>query len=197
MARDKTVYTCTACGGTSAKWLGKCPHCGEWNTLEEGVADNNSSAPRHRYKAIAPMQPVATLSEIEASEVERTPTGLTELDRALGGGIVEGGVVLIGGDPGIGKSTLLLQAAERLAQSMPVLYVTGEESGAQVALRARRLGLREAPVRVLAEIQLERILAAIETERPKFCVIDSIQTVFSDALTSAPGSVAQVRECAA
>ncbi|HEX6720733.1 MAG TPA: DNA repair protein RadA, partial [Burkholderiaceae bacterium] len=197
MARDKTVYTCTACGGTSAKWLGKCPHCGEWNTLEEGVADNNSSAPRHRYKAIAPMQPVATLSEIEASEVERTPTGLTELDRALGGGIVEGGVVLIGGDPGIGKSTLLLQAAERLAQAMPVLYVTGEESGAQVALRARRLGLREAPVRVLAEIQLERILAAIETEQPKFCVIDSIQTVFSDALTSAPGSVAQVRECAA
>ena len=101
------------------------------------------------------MQPVATLSEIEASEIERTPTGLAELDRALGGGIVEGGVVLIGGDPGIGKSTLLLQAAERLAQSMPVLYVTGEESGAQVALRARRLGLREAPVRVLAEIQLE------------------------------------------
>jgi len=196
MARDKTVYTCTACGGTSPKWLGKCPQCGEWNTLEEGVADNGS-APRHRYKAVAPMQPVATLSEIEASEIERTPTGLAELDRALGGGIVEGGVVLIGGDPGIGKSTLLLQAAERLAQSMPVLYVTGEESGAQVALRARRLGLGETPVRVLAEIQLERILAAIEAEQPRFCVIDSIQTVFSDALTSAPGSVAQVRECAA
>jgi DNA repair protein RadA/Sms len=196
MARDKTVYTCTACGGTSPKWLGKCPHCGEWNTLEEGVAENGS-APRHRYKALAGTQPVATLSQIEAAEIERTPTGLAELDRALGGGIVEGGVVLIGGDPGIGKSTLLLQAAERLAQSMPVLYVTGEESGAQVALRARRLGLREAPVRVLAEIQLERILAAIESEQPKFCVIDSIQTLFSDALTSAPGSVAQVRECAA
>ena len=196
MARDKTVYTCTACGGTSPKWLGKCPQCGEWNTLEESVAEN-STAPRHRYKAIAPTQPVATLSEIETAEIERTPTGLTELDRALGGGIVEGGVVLIGGDPGIGKSTLLLQAAERLARSMPVLYVTGEESGAQVALRARRLGLREAPVRVLAEIQLERILVAIEAEQPKFCVIDSIQTVFSDALTSAPGSVAQVRECAA
>ncbi len=196
MARDKTVYTCTACGGTSPKWLGKCPHCGEWNTLEEGVAETGS-APRHRYKALAGSQPVATLSQIEAAEIERTPTGLAELDRALGGGIVEGGVVLIGGDPGIGKSTLLLQAAERLAQSMPVLYVTGEESGAQVALRARRLGLREAPVRVLAEIQLERILAAIEAEQPRFCVIDSIQTLFSDALTSAPGSVAQVRECAA
>jgi DNA repair protein RadA/Sms len=196
MAREKTAYTCTACGGTSPKWLGKCPHCGAWNTLEEGVAEA-ASATRHRYKPIAALQPVATLSEIEAAEVERTPTGLSELDRALGGGIVEGGVVLIGGDPGIGKSTLLLQAAERLAQSMPVLYVTGEESGAQVALRARRLGLRDAPVRVLAEIQLDRILAAIDAEQPRFCVIDSIQTLFSDALTSAPGSVAQVRECAA
>ncbi len=197
MARDKTVYTCTACGGTNPKWLGKCPHCGEWNTLEEGAAENNVGATRHRYKAATPMQPVATLSQIEATEIEHTPTGLAELDRPLGGGIVEGGVVLIGGDPGIGKSTLLLQAAEKLSQRMPVLYVTGEESGAQVALRARRLGLRDAPIRVLAEIQLERIAAVIEAERPKFCVIDSIQTVFSDALTSAPGSVAQVRECAA
>jgi DNA repair protein RadA/Sms len=196
MARDKTVFTCTACGGTNPKWLGKCPHCGAWNTLEEGVAEA-ASAQRHRYKPIAASQPVATLSEIEAAEIERTPTGLAELDRTLGGGIVEGGVVLIGGDPGIGKSTLLLQAAERLAQSMPVLYVTGEESGAQVALRARRLGLGNAPLRVLAEIQLERILAAIDSEQPRFCVIDSIQTLFSDALTSAPGSVAQVRECAA
>jgi DNA repair protein RadA/Sms len=196
MARDKTVYTCTACGGTSPKWLGKCPHCGEWNTLEEGIAEAPMAA-RHRFKALTPSQPVATLSEIEASEVDRVPTGLAELDRALGGGIVEGGVVLIGGDPGIGKSTLLLQAAERLAQQIKVLYVTGEESGAQVALRARRLGLCEAPIRVLAEIQLERILSAIEAERPRFCVIDSIQTLFSDALTSAPGSVAQVRECAA
>jgi hypothetical protein len=99
MARDKTVYTCTACGGTNPKWLGKCPHCGEWNTLEETVAEGNG-APRHRYKALAPTLPVATLSQIEASEIERAPTGLAELDRPLGGGIVEGGVVLIGGDPG-------------------------------------------------------------------------------------------------
>jgi len=196
MARDRTVYTCTACGGTNPKWLGKCPHCGEWNTLEESVAESNG-ATRHRYKALTPMQPVATLSQIEAAEVQHSPTGLAELDRPLGGGIVEGGVVLIGGDPGIGKSTLLLQAADKLSHAMPVLYVTGEESGAQVALRARRLGLRDAPVRVLAEIHLERIVAAIETEKPRFCVIDSIQTLFSDALTSAPGSVAQVRECAA
>ena len=196
MARDKTMYTCTACGGTNPKWLGKCPHCGEWNTLEEGVAESAAGA-RHRFRSLAKSQAVATLSEIEASEVERRPTGLPELDRALGGGIVEGGVTLIGGDPGIGKSTLLLQAADRLAQHVKVLYVTGEESGAQVALRARRLGLSGAPVRVLAEIQLERILAALEVEQPGFCVIDSIQTLFSEQLTSAPGSVAQVRECAA
>jgi DNA repair protein RadA/Sms len=196
MARDKTVYTCSACGGASPKWLGKCPHCGEWNTLEEGVAEG-AAGTRHRFHSLARTQAVATLSQIEASEVERRPTGLAELDRALGGGIVEGGVTLIGGDPGIGKSTLLLQAADRLAQHVKVLYVTGEESGAQVALRARRLGLSGAPVRVLAEIQLERILAALETERPGFCVIDSIQTLFSEQLTSAPGSVAQVRECAA
>ncbi|MBL8318898.1 MAG: DNA repair protein RadA [Burkholderiaceae bacterium] len=196
MARDKTVYTCSACGGTNPKWLGKCPHCGEWNTLEESVAES-AGGPRHRFQSLAKAQAVMTLADIEAADVERQPTGLAELDRALGGGIVEGGVVLIGGDPGIGKSTLLLQAAERLAQHLKVLYVTGEESGAQVALRARRLGLAASPVRVMAEIQLERILAAIETEQPRFCVIDSIQTLFSDALTSAPGSVAQVRECAA
>jgi DNA repair protein RadA/Sms len=197
MARDKTVYTCSACGGTNPKWLGKCPHCGEWNTLEETVPEAAGGSARHRFQGVAKAQPVMTLADIEAADVERQPTGLAELDRALGGGIVEGGVVLIGGDPGIGKSTLLLQAAERLAQQIKVLYVTGEESGAQVALRARRLGLAASPVRVMAEIQLERILAAIEVEAPKFCVIDSIQTLFSDALTSAPGSVAQVRECAA
>jgi DNA repair protein RadA/Sms len=140
---------------------------------------------------------VATLSEIEAADVERTPTGQDELDRVLGGGIVAGGVVLIGGDPGIGKSTLLLQALDALSAQMKVLYVTGEESGAQVALRARRLGLAGTQVRVLAEIQLERILATLDAEKPAFCVIDSIQTLYSDQLSSAPGSVAQVRECAA
>ncbi len=140
---------------------------------------------------------MATLADIEAAEVARTPTGLEELDRVLGGGIVEGGVVLIGGDPGIGKSTLLLQAAEALSRQMGVLYVTGEESGAQVALRARRLGLEGLQLRLLAEIGLERILATLAAEQPAFCVIDSIQTLFSEQLSSAPGSVAQVRECAA
>jgi DNA repair protein RadA/Sms len=140
---------------------------------------------------------VATLSDIDAAEVARTPTGQEELDRVLGGGIVEGAVVLIGGDPGIGKSTLLLQALDALSGRMKVLYVTGEESAAQVALRARRLGLSGKQVRVLAEIQLEKIVATLEAEAPAFCVIDSIQTVYSDQLTSAPGSVSQVRECAA
>ena len=140
---------------------------------------------------------MATLSEIEAADAERQPTGIDELDRALGGGLVAGGVVLIGGDPGIGKSTLLLQALESLSRAAKVLYVTGEESGAQVALRSRRLGLAGSAVRVMAEIQLEKIMATIEAERPAVCVVDSIQTVYSEALTSAPGSVAQVRECAA
>ncbi|PTT91789.1 DNA repair protein RadA, partial [Pelomonas sp. HMWF004] len=176
------------------------------------------------FQALAKSQPVATLSEIEASDFDRTPTGQEELDRVLGGGIVAGGVVLIGGDPGIGKSTLLLQAVESLSQTLAtgrsragetpsggglgspgsggqqflkVLYVTGEESGAQVAMRSRRLGLAGNKVRVLAEINLERILATIEVEEPDFCVIDSIQTMYSEQLSSAPGSVAQVRECAA
>ncbi|CAH0349000.1 DNA repair protein RadA [Aquabacterium sp. CECT 9606] len=199
MAKDKTIFTCSECGGTSPKWLGKCPHCNAWNTLEETRADTGPA--KNRMQALtrglnAP-QPVATLSHIEAADIARTPTGLEELDRVLGGGIVTGGVILIGGDPGIGKSTLLLQALDALSRQMPVLYVTGEESGAQVALRAQRLGLDGSKVRVQAEIQLENIIATLEAEQPSFCVIDSIQTIYSDQLTSAPGSVAQVRECAA
>jgi len=194
MAKEKSIYTCGECGGTSPKWLGKCPHCNAWNTLTESVAE---APTKNRFQALAKTLPVATLSEIEAADVERTPTGQDELDRVLGGGIVAGGVVLIGGDPGIGKSTLLLQAVDALSMQMKVLYVTGEESGAQVAMRARRLGLAGTQVRVIAEINLEKILATLEVEQPAFCVIDSIQTLYSEQLTSAPGSVAQVRECAA
>lgn len=196
MAQPKTTYTCTECGGTSAKWLGKCPNCDAWNTLQEGPAE--SSGPRARFQALARSQAVATLSTIDAVEHARTPTGLDELDRVLGGGLVAGGVVLIGGDPGIGKSTLLLQAIDALSRTLPsVLYVTGEESGAQVAMRGRRLVLEGDKVRVMAEINLEKVIATIEVESPAFCVIDSIQTLYTEHLTSAPGSVAQVRECAA
>jgi DNA repair protein RadA/Sms len=200
MAKDKTLYTCQACGGTNLKWLGKCPHCEAWNTLEETRIEP-SGAGKNRMQTMArglnAAQPVTTLSDIEAADVARTPTGIDELDRVLGGGIVSGGVVLIGGDPGIGKSTLLLQALDGLSRQMKVLYVTGEESGAQVAMRAQRLGLDGSQVRVQAEIQLENILSTLDAEQPSFCVVDSIQTLFSDQLSSAPGSVAQVRECAA
>jgi DNA repair protein RadA/Sms len=196
MAKEKSLYTCSDCGGTTPKWLGQCPNCQAWNTLVETAAPT-AGAGKNRFESLARSAPVARLADIEAQDVQRTPTGQDELDRALGGGIVPGGVVLIGGDPGIGKSTLLLQAAESLSRQLQVLYVTGEESGAQVALRARRLGLGGAQVQVLAEIQLERILAAIAQHEPAFVIIDSIQTLYSDQLASAPGSVAQVRECAA
>ena len=204
MAKDKTIYTCNECGGISPKWLGKCPHCNAWNTLIESVATaaEGGAAVKNRFspqfQSLAAASSIQPLSQIEASAMQYTPTGHEELDRVLGGGIVEGGVVLIGGDPGIGKSTLLLQALDSLQKSgLQTLYVTGEESGAQIALRARRLGLDNSAVNVLAEIQLEKILATLDAAQPAVAVIDSIQTVYSELLTSAPGSVAQVRECAA
>ena len=171
MAREKTIYTCRDCGGTSPKWLGKSPHCGARNTLEESLVEPAGPVKNRllaQARGLNGPQPVATLADIDAAEVSRTPTGQEELDRVLGGGIVAGGVVLIGGDPGIGKSTLLLQAVDAHSAQMPVLYVTGEESGAQVALRARRLGLEGKKVRILAEISLELILATIEAEQPAF-----------------------------
>ena len=206
MAKEKTSYVCNECGASSPRWLGKCPGCGAWNTLVESApepAGGGKNRLGSAFTALAPAAAVQALSAIEAVDVARSPTGQGELDRVLGGGIVEGGVVLIGGDPGIGKSTLLLQALDSLQRSAPAaerggtLYVTGEESGAQVALRARRLGITGSQVAVLAEIQLEKIIATLAEQKPAVAVIDSIQTVYSDQLTSAPGSVAQVRECAA
>ena len=190
MAKAKTAFVCVDCGASALQWFGACPSCGATGTLTETVTD------RGGRRAAAEAVPVA-LSAIETREVERVPTGLAELDRVLGGGLVTGQVILIGGDPGIGKSTLLLQALAALAGSYKVLYVSGEESADQVAMRARRLALTASGVDLLAEIQLEKILATLEARKPRVAVVDSIQTLWSEMLQSAPGSVAQVRECAA
>jgi DNA repair protein RadA/Sms len=195
MAKTKTVYSCTECGGQALKWQGQCPHCQAWNTLEEAIAEAAPSA--NRFALIAEGGKLQRLSEVEAREEERISTGVPEFDRVLGGGLVAGGVVLIGGDPGIGKSTLLLQALAEMGATRKVLYISGEESPQQVALRARRLGVDARQVHVLAETNLEKIQAAIQSEKPDVAVVDSIQTLYSAQLQSAPGSVAQVRECAA
>lgn len=192
----KTLYQCTECGGTSPKWVGKCPHCGEWNTLQESLVAPESKNTRFQSWAADSTQ-VQALSQVTAQEVPREATGMAELDRVLGGGLVDGAVILLGGDPGIGKSTLLLQTIALMAKKCNVLYVSGEESAQQVALRSQRLGLNADGVHLLAEIRLEAIQAALKQHKPSVVVIDSIQTMYSDQITSAPGSVSQVRECAA
>jgi DNA repair protein RadA/Sms len=195
MAKAKTHHVCSECGGTTARWQGQCPHCSAWNTLVETPLE--SRAEGHRYQSLAPTHEVVMLDAVPAQEAERVGTGIDEFDRVLGGGLVAGSVVLIGGDPGIGKSTLLLQTLANLSATLEVLYVTGEESASQVALRARRLGAGAARLPLLAEIELERICTAVQQRRPSVVVIDSIQTLYSAQMQSAPGSVAQVRECAA
>ncbi|MYM68025.1 DNA repair protein RadA [Pseudoduganella sp. FT55W] len=199
MAKAKTNYTCSECGGTSTKWTGQCSSCQQWNTMVETVIEaggnNRYSQPAHL--ALAQTAPVLSLADIDAIDVPRFGTGIEEFDRVLGGGLVSGGVVLIGGDPGIGKSTLLLQALANVSHMKKVLYVSGEESGAQIALRAKRLAIDARDLKLQAEIQLEKILGTLADLKPEVAVIDSIQTLYSDALSSAPGSVAQVRECAA
>ena len=189
MAKAKTAYLCSECGASALQWFGSCPSCGAAGSLTETVAERGAS------RAARAVVPTVGLAEVQPRDLERIATGIGELDRALGGGLVPAQVVLLGGDPGIGKSTLLLQALSALSES--VLYLTGEESVEQVALRARRLGLEAAGVRLLAETQLERVLGALEAARPRVAVIDSIQTLWTESLQSAPGSVAQVRECAA
>jgi DNA repair protein RadA/Sms len=192
VARTKTAYLCSDCGATALQWFGACPSCGAAGTLTETVSERGS------VKRLAGAAPGAiSLEAVETRELERLSTGIGELDRVLGGGLVAGQVVLIGGDPGIGKSTLLLQAVSLMGAASSTLYISGEESAEQVALRARRLALDARPVQLLAEIQLERIAATMDAQRPQVAVVDSIQTLWSEALQSAPGSVAQVRECAA
>lgn len=192
--KPKTQYVCNDCGGTTVKWAGQCPHCKTWNSLIETVEQKPSN---NRFAALAPSAPVQTLADINAVDVPRFSSEVSEFDRVLGGGLVPGGVILIGGDPGIGKSTLLLQSLALLSETRNVLYVSGEESGAQIALRAQRLGVSDTAMQFQAEINLEAIMQTLQTLKPDVAVIDSIQTVYSGELTAAPGSVSQVRECAA
>lgn len=196
MAKSKTVYQCVQCGERFPKWQGKCTSCEAWNTLTETIVEESLNK-HNRFKALNSSSQVVSLTHVEAEDVTRKNTGISELDRVLGGGIAIGSVVLLGGDPGIGKSTLLLQTMEQLAKQGKVLYITGEESIQQVALRANRLGIIASEnLRLMAEIGLNQIINAIETESPQVVVIDSIQTMYTEMLQSAPGSVAQVRECA-
>ena len=195
MAKTKSVYTCNECGASSPKWVGQCPSCSAWNTLYETAVVSTSSARTGRQYG-APAE-ARFLADVAPEKIARIATGISELDRVLGGGLVAGSVVLIGGDPGIGKSTLLTQAMATISQSAHVLYVSGEESSDQIALRAQRLGLKGERLRLFTENQIETIIAYAQAERPQVIVVDSIQTVFTDILQSAPGSVAQVRESAA
>jgi len=195
MSKIKTFYQCQACGYSSPKWLGKCPDCGAWNTMVE--EKTSPGANRQGHTAFEKPRP-QPLSSISGGREKRIATGINELDRVLGGGVVGGSVVLVGGDPGIGKSTLLIQAASQLSQrSGKVLYVSGEESPEQIKLRAERLGIDSEDIILLSETHLEGIIGTAADLSPGTVVIDSIQTMYTEELTSAPGSVGQVRECAA
>ncbi len=195
----RSVYVCAECGYETPRWLGKCPECGEWNTLAERAPEPEPAArgPAAAVPALEPSKIAPLLAGIDETEGERTLIGLEEFDRVLGGGVVEGSLTLIGGDPGVGKSTLLLQASGLLAsKGKRVLYVTGEESLRQIAMRARRLGVPRGELRVLAETDIAQILAQCAAIQPDCMVVDSIQTVYRSQMHSAAGSVSQVRECA-
>jgi len=189
MAKAAVQFACTDCGYCSGRWFGKCPGCGEFGTLVEDVLSASSGAK-------APPKPLLRLADVQVEEAQRISTGVPELDRVLGGGLVPASLVLVGGEPGVGKSTLLLTALAAISKERRALLVTGEESSAQVKLRAQRLGGAER-VEILAETELDNVLATLETERPDVCVIDSVQTLYSRDVGSAPGSVGQVREAAA
>jgi DNA repair protein RadA/Sms len=194
----KTVYFCTSCGAEFPKWAGQCPDCKEWNSLQEGLSEAPAKNPRFAgYAGKANESSIRSLAEVKSEAVSGVPTGTGELDRVLGGGLVPGSVVLIGGDPGIGKSTLLIQTLAQLSDRLSVLYVSGEESPGQISLRADRLGLPKEGIHFLAETGIERILTLSHKHSPSVMVIDSIQTIYTEQLQSAPGSVAQVRESAA
>jgi len=195
MAKTKILYQCTECGSAHNKWSGQCGDCKAWNTLIESI--QASEATSSRFTGYAGQTSIKSMKDIELQAEPRCPTGIDELDRVLGGGLVYGSVILIGGDPGIGKSTLLTQTLATLGAKMKALYVTGEESLQQVTLRAKRLGLGDDKFKLLTETCVERILQLAKQEKPQVMVVDSIQTVYTELLQSAPGAVAQVRESAA
>ena len=189
----KTVFFCQECGFESPKWMGQCPGCRQWNTFVEETVSPASTKTQTGNRNGVKNTPVA-LSQVELKEEERMQTGFQELDRVLGGGIVPGSMILVGGDPGIGKSTLLLQVCRNLADEIPVLYVSGEESLKQIKLRAQRIGVFSDKLRLLCETNLDTIRQIIEKEKPEAVIIDSIQTMYNEEVSSAPGSVSQVRE---
>ncbi|MEE4217356.1 MAG: DNA repair protein RadA [Xanthomonadales bacterium] len=196
MAKNRNSYQCDNCGTTLNKWAGQCPDCREWNTINEIVAE---SRPAGRFSGYSGQlsNEIKDLASVGSAEVKRLAVGVGELDRVLGGGIVPGSVILLGGDPGIGKSTLLMQLTAALSQRCSGLYITGEESLEQLGMRARRLELSLDGIRCLTETSIEQILGHASKEKPRLMVIDSIQTVYTESLASAPGSVAQIRESAA
>ena len=196
MAKGKaTVFFCQNCGYESSKWLGQCPGCREWNTFVEEVIDKKSVSSSGKLKSSLQKAEVVPLSKVKASDDERITTEMKELDRVLGGGVVKGSLVLVGGDPGIGKSTLLLQVCRNLSnRNLPILYVSGEESLQQIKIRAQRIGEFSDSLKLLCETNLDTIRETIEREKPQIVVIDSIQTMYNEGVTSAPGSVSQVRE---
>ncbi|MGQ9630729.1 MAG: DNA repair protein RadA [bacterium] len=197
MGKDRSVFTCQECGFQSPKWLGRCPGCNQWGTLVEEAVSAEVSPTPHRYRFAGLESRPQSITEISPDASPRSLTTLEEFDRALGGGVVQGSLVLIGGDPGVGKSTLLLQVADRLCQGGgKILYISGEESPAQIKLRARRLGIEREGLYLLSETNFELIRDNIIRLNPQAAVIDSIQTVYTEDLSSAPGSVSQVRECA-
>lgn len=196
MAKAKLQYSCTACGAVHTKWAGQCGDCGEWNTMSEAITTITTNN-RQGFAGKKGNAQIQALKDIQMHAEMRTPTNISELDRVLGGGLVHGSVTLIGGDPGIGKSTLLTQTLASLSNSLSCLYVTGEESLQQISMRAHRLGLEDKGLKLLSETCVENIITLANEQKPKVIVIDSIQTIYTEALQSAPGGVAQVRESAA
>ncbi len=198
MAKAKTVYCCSECGAQHPKWTGQCQDCGEWNTLIEQVAENQSSEKTTaRFAGFAPTAQVTSIRSVPLEQTSRYQIGIQELDRVLGGGLVPGSIILLGGDPGIGKSTLLLQSTSLLSSNLSTLYSTGEESSQQIAMRAQRLGIADSELQLLSDNCIESLLSVAQKQRPQVLVVDSIQTLYTEQLQSAPGSVAQVRETAA